>query len=155
MPSPLFKIPAKDFTSCRAYLASDCESGYKRTTLSNEKSMSGPNYHFLYIDQTLDADWLFVAARRYWDHFRPMVIADLDLVAFVPAGRSIAITTLARRDMAPGVAALVKKRYAGVHHDPLVYDFVEEMKLTLDGRTDLDQRFGIPEATPMPPRKSS
>lgn len=117
--------------------------------------MASPNYHFLYIDQTLDADWLFVAARRYWEHFRPMVIVDLDLVSYVPGGRTIAITTLARRDMAPAVSALIKKRYPGVHHDPLVYDFVDEMKLTLDGRTDLNQRFGVPEPTPVPKGKTS
>src|SRR5947207_2520590 len=50
--------------------------------------MASPNYHFLYIDQTLDADWLFVAARRYWEHFRPMVIADLDLISYVPVVRT-------------------------------------------------------------------
>jgi hypothetical protein len=107
-------------------------------------------YHFLYIDQTLDADWLFVAARRYWDHFRPIVIADLDLVGYVPQGRAVAITTLARRDMAKIIKDLVAKRYPAARHDPLVYDDVDDMKLTLDGRTDLDQRFGVPDASTKP-----
>src|SRR5262249_10566590 len=111
------------------------------------------NYHFMYIDQTLNADWLFTASRRYWDAFRPMVIADLDLVGFVPAGRSVAITTLARRDMAPSIAAMVKKRYPAAYHDPLVYDEVQEMQLTLDGRADFQQPFGVPEEpTPVPLR---
>lgn len=111
------------------------------------------NYHFMYIDSTLDAAWLFTAARRYWDTFRPIVIADLDLISYVPAGRSVAITTLARRDMAPNIAALIKKRYPAAYYDPLVYDNVDEMKLTLDGRTDLHQPYGVPEeATPIPPR---
>jgi hypothetical protein len=111
------------------------------------------NYHFMYIDPTLDADWLFVASRRYWDAFRPIVIVDLELVSYVPAGRTVAITTLARRDMAPAITAAVKKRYPGAYHDPLVYDAVDEMKLTLDGRTDLQQPYGVPqEPTPIPPR---
>ena len=84
--------------------------------------------------------------------FRPLVIADLDLVGYVPAGRSVAITVLARRDTAPSMATMIKKRYPAIYYDPLVYDDVDEMKLTLDGRTDLQQPFGIPEApTPTPP----
>jgi hypothetical protein len=112
--------------------------------------MARADYHFLYIDKTLDADWLFKAARRYWDRFRPMVISDLDLVAYVPPGRTIAITTLARRDMAPMITELIKSRYPNVRHDPLVYDYVDEMQLTLDGRAELQQRFGLLEDTPKP-----
>jgi hypothetical protein len=113
----------------------------------------GPDYHFLYIDQTLDADWLFLAARRYWEVFRPIVVGSLDLITYVPAGRTIAITTLARRDMAKMVADMVKQRFPGVRHDPLVYDYVNEMQLTLDGRADLKQRYGLPEPTPVPTKR--
>jgi hypothetical protein len=112
--------------------------------------MARPDYHFLYIDKTLDADWLFKAARRYWDRFRPMVISDLDLVAHVPQGSTIAITTLARRDMALMIAELIRSRYPRVRHDPLVYDYVEEMQLTLDGRAEFQQRFGLLEDAPKP-----
>jgi hypothetical protein len=114
-----------------------------------------PDYHFLYIDPTLGPDWFFVAARRYWDRFRPTVVTSLDLIGYVPARRSIAITTLARRDLAAKVADDVKKNFPRAQHDPLVYDFVEEMKLTLDGRADLQQRFGVPEAPTPPGRKQS
>jgi hypothetical protein len=103
------------------------------------------DYHFLYIDPTLGPDWFFVAARRYWERFRPMVITGWDLVGYVPERRSIAITTLARRDMAQKMADDVKKNFPRAKHDPLVYDDVGEMKLTLDGRADLQQRFGVPE----------
>ncbi len=119
--------------------------------------MPTPDYHFLYIDSPLGADWLFVAARRYWERFRPMVIVSLDLVGYVyvPEKRLIAITTLARRDRAKIVADDVKKLYPKALHDPLVYDYVEEMKLTLDGRAEYQQRFGVPDLpTPAPSRKS-
>jgi hypothetical protein len=113
------------------------------------------DYHFLYIDPSLGADWFFIAARRYWERFRPIVVNSFDLIAYVPTHRSIAITTLARRDMAKKIADDVKKTFPRARHDPLVYDFVEEMKLTLDGRADLEQRFGVPEnVTPTPTRKS-
>ncbi|MEP7286163.1 MAG: hypothetical protein ABI947_10390 [Chloroflexota bacterium] len=110
--------------------------------------MARPDYHFLYIDKTLDAEWLFIASRRYWERFRPMVIDDLDLVGYLPPQRTVAITTLARRDMAKMIADLIKKTYPTARYDPLVYDYVEEMKLTLDGRADLQQRFGLPEDLP-------
>ncbi len=115
--------------------------------------MAQPDYHFLYIDPTLDADWFLVAARRYWERFRPIVIGDLDLINYVPGNRSVAITTLARRDMAKKIADDVTKRYPKAKYDPLVYDYLDEIKLTLDGRADFQQRFGIPEvpaATPRP-----
>lgn len=116
--------------------------------------MPTPDYHFLYIDQTLGADWLFLAARRYWDRFRPVVITNLELVGYVPDKRTIAITTLARRDMAKKIADDVKRNFPRAQHDPLVYDFVDEMRLTLDGRAELQQRFGVPEnAAPVPTRK--
>jgi hypothetical protein len=108
-----------------------------------------PDYHFLYIDPSLGPDWFFVAARRYWERFRPTVVTSLDLIGYIPERRSIAITTLARRDMAKMIADNVKKTFPRAQHDPLVYDFVEEMKLTLDGRADLQQPFGVPE-TPTP-----
>lgn len=107
--------------------------------------MPEPDYHFLYIDPALGVDWLFVAARRYWDRFRPIVTNSYDLIGYVPSDRSIAITTLARRDFAKKISDDIKKRFPSAYHDPLVYDFVNEMKLTLDGRTDFGQRFGIPE----------
>ncbi len=107
------------------------------------------DYHFLYIDPALGADWLFIASRRYWEKFRPIVVSSLDLISYVPAQRSVAITTLARRDIAKKIADDVKKTFPNARHDPLVYDYVDEMKLTLDGRADLQQRFGVPEiATP-------
>ncbi len=103
----------------------------------------------MYLDPSLGADWLFVAARRYWEKFRPIVVISLDLISYVPPRRGIAITTLARRDLAQKIADDVKKNFPNALHDALVYDYVEEMKLTLDGRADLQQRFGVPElATP-------
>jgi hypothetical protein len=109
--------------------------------------MATPDYHFLYLDAALGADWLFISARRYWQKFQPIVITDLEFVSYVyrERGKRTAITTLARRDVAPKIAEEIKKRFPNVFHDPLVYDFAEEMRITLDGRTDYNQRFGVPE----------
>jgi len=104
-----------------------------------------PDYHFLFVPPVLSADWLFEAARRYWDRFRPMVIHDLEVVGFAPKGKKVAITVIARRDLAPSLIAEVKKRFPSAYLDPLVYDVVRDMRLTLDGRANYGQRFGLPE----------
>jgi|SRR5579859_2845739 len=108
----------------------------------------------MYIDASLGPDWLFQAARRYWERFRPIVASDLNVIAYAPGGRAVAITTLARRDMAANVAKMVKQRFPAAYHDPLVYDYVEEMQLTLDARADLNQRFGVPDAPTATPEKN-
>lgn len=105
-----------------------------------------PDYHFLYIGPGMSSDWLFIAARNYWARFKPITIDRLDLVAVVPTRRRIAITTLARRDTAKIVRDDVAKHYPRAFHDPLVYDYLNEMQLTLDGRAALNQRFGVPES---------
>ena len=111
--------------------------------------------HFLYLDPVLSADWLFEAGQRYWDRFHPLIVPSLDLIDLAPARRRLAITTLTRRDLAPKTLAEVKKRFPRAYHDPLVYDVVADLKLTLDGRADLRQRFGIPEPpTPAPTRRA-
>ncbi len=103
-----------------------------------------PDYHFIYIAPGLTGDWLFIAARKYWLHFRPSVIASLDWVAYVPPRHQIAITTLGRRDTAQSIRNEIARRFPNAYHDPLVYDFLADMQLTLDGRTAVNQRFGVP-----------
>jgi hypothetical protein len=112
-------------------------------------------YHFIYHHPDLAADWLFTAGRRYWIHFRPFVTSDLDVIQYVyhQPQFTVAITSLARRDVAPKIAEEIKQRFPNAYFDPLVYDYVEEMRLTLDGRAEYQQRFGIiepPTPTPTP-----
>jgi hypothetical protein len=106
----------------------------------------------LYVDPSLGADWFYVAARRYWQRFQPVVISSLDLLTLVPQGRLVAVTTLARRDFAKKLADDIRKRFPTMIHDPLVYDSPAELQLTLDGRVDYYQRFGLfNDAMPTPP----
>jgi hypothetical protein len=105
-----------------------------------------PFYHFLYVPPALGADWLLVAARRYWELFRPIVIDKLDLIDYTPPDTDIALTIVARRDMAAQVVDEVAKRFPHIRLDPLVYDVPADLQLTLDGRATYQQRFGIPES---------
>ena len=104
------------------------------------------DYHFLYLGPGMSGDWLFIAARNYWLTFRPDVILTLDLIAYVPPRRRIAITSLARRDTAKMVRDDITKRFPKAYYDPLVYDYLNDMQLTLDGRAALNQRFGKPDS---------
>ncbi|HRE46705.1 MAG TPA: hypothetical protein PLD47_03190 [Aggregatilineales bacterium] len=104
-----------------------------------------PDYHFLYLPAALSADWLFDAAQHYWERFRPIVISALDLIDHLPRGKRTVLTVLMRRDLAPTVLAEVKKRFPRLELDPLVYDVVRDLKLTLDGRAEFGQRFGLLE----------
>lgn len=110
-----------------------------------------PDYHFLYVPPPLGADWLFLAARQYWDRFHPIVIDNLDLIDYAPPESAVAITILARRDFAVQVIDEIRRRFPGAYHDPLVYDVPTDLRLTLDGRVTFAQRFGVPDdPTPTP-----
>jgi len=103
------------------------------------------DYHFLYIDAALGPEWLFAASRRYWTAFHPIVVSTLDVIDLIPARSSLVITILARRDLAQALIDTVTKRFPRAKRDPLVYDVPADLQLTLDGRADYNQRFGLPE----------
>ncbi len=107
-----------------------------------------PDYHLMYIDSTLGAEWLFSAARRYWDRYRPIIVSNLEVIALIPPKNTLTITILARRDIAPKIIDDISKRFPRAGRDPLVYDVPADLKLTLDGRVDYNQRFGVPEDAP-------
>lgn len=102
-------------------------------------------YHVLYLGPGLGAEWLFEAGRAYILQFKPILTSNLDILQYVPPRRSLAVTTIARRDTAQRVAQDVAKRYPRAYHDALVYDFPAELKIALDGRVEVGQRLGVPE----------
>ena len=109
-----------------------------------------PNYHFLLIAPNLGAEWLFDAARAYWERFRPTVISDLELVALVPDVFTVAITVVARRDLVSQIGVQLSRVRPDALFDPVVYDFFDDARLALNGRAELGQPFGVPLATPAP-----
>lgn len=103
------------------------------------------DYHILYVPPELSAEWLLVAARRYWLTFRPIVLSAPDLLALLPARATLNLTVIARRDFAAALLDDLGKRVPRARLDPLVYDSYHELQMTLDGRAALRQRFGVPE----------
>ncbi|MCB9438206.1 MAG: hypothetical protein H6673_14615 [Anaerolineales bacterium] len=101
-------------------------------------------YHFLYFAPNLSAAWFTQAARRYWQAYRPMVLYDLTFVAYVPLNNQIIITSIARSDSAALIRDQLAQELPHVIHDPLVYDFLDDVQLTLDARVETNQPFGVP-----------
>lgn len=119
-----------------------------------------PDFHFLLFAPGLES-WIFVAARRYWATFRPVLYSlrapdDIDLVTYTMGGRrEVAVTLVMRRDTVAAVRAAVEARLPDVYLDPLVYDAAVDLQITLNGRAEFGQRFGLPaegELSPQPTR---
>ncbi|MCC6614606.1 MAG: hypothetical protein IT320_14085 [Anaerolineae bacterium] len=113
-----------------------------------------PDYHFLLIAPGLGAEWLFDTARAYFDRFRPTIIPDLGFIQLVPPDRRIAITTIARRDLAPTLGVQISQLRPEALYDPVVHDSASDVRNTLDQRAAMNQPFGIPLAQPTPDQSS-
>lgn len=110
---------------------------------------TNPDYHFLLFAPGLES-WVFLAGRRYWATFRPILYSmrtpdDIDLITYAAReSAQVVVTLVMRRDTAPAVRAAVMERLPGVFLDPLVYDVPVDLQLTLNGRAEFNQRFGLP-----------
>ncbi|MBN1966369.1 MAG: hypothetical protein JW910_17095 [Anaerolineae bacterium] len=126
---------------------------------------TNPDHHFLLFAPGLEA-WVFAAARRYWDAYRPILYSmrttdDVALLEYASGtgrtdsrqgGGTVAVTLVMRRDTAAAVRAAVAERLPDVYLDPLVYDVATDLQITLNARVEFNQRFGVPEGedTPRP-----
>jgi hypothetical protein len=107
-----------------------------------------PDYHFLLIAPNLGAEWLFDAARRYWDRFRPTILPDFDFLALIPPDRTVTVTVIARRDTAQALAMELALYLPNAYYDPVVYDLLEDMRAALNRRADAGEPFGVPMSQP-------
>ncbi|HLA42636.1 MAG TPA: hypothetical protein VJZ27_04330 [Aggregatilineales bacterium] len=103
------------------------------------------DFHFLYLAPGLDVAYFFDAAKKFWQTFKVIVIHDIRVIQHVPRQYSVAITSLARSDTAQVVREQIESTFGvRVYHDPLVYDFIEDLQLTLDARAERNEPFGVP-----------
>lgn len=109
-----------------------------------------PDYHFLLISPNLGAEWLFDAARAYWDRFRPTVINDFNFILLIPVETTIAVTVVARRDTAADLGVQLAQRRPNALYDPVVFDLFDETKAALEERARLSQPFGVPLTAQLP-----
>lgn len=109
-----------------------------------------PDHHFLLIAPNLGVEWLFDAARAYWERYRPTVVSNLRFVALVPPGRSVTVTVVARRDIAPDIERQLIVSAPNAYYDPLIFDTLDEMRAELTRRAEQSQPFGMPMSQPTP-----
>lgn len=107
-----------------------------------------PDYHFLLVAPNLGAEWLFDAARNYWDAFRPTVIPNFNFLIFVPPGRTINVTVIARRDTAPQIGVELGQIRREAYFDAVVFDNFEAARDELNRRAEQQQPFGVPLVSP-------
>lgn len=107
-----------------------------------------PEYHFLLIAPNLGTEWLFDAARLYWQAFRPTIINDLTLIQLLPDSLRITVTLVSRRDRLAQTGVELAQAHPTAYFDPVVYDFFEDTKAELNRRAADNQPFGVPMATP-------
>ncbi len=109
-----------------------------------------PEFHFLMIAPNLGAEWLFDAARAYWDRYRPTILNDFDFVILVPADRSVIVTVIARRDTASQLGVDLAQANPNAYYDSVVYDLFDDAKQALNQRVQSGQPFGVPLTSPTP-----
>jgi hypothetical protein len=107
-----------------------------------------PDYHFLLVAPNLGAEWLFDAARSYWDAFRPTVIPNFNFLIFIPPGRTISVTVIARRDTAPEIGVELGQIRRDAYFDGVVFDNFEDARTELNRRAEQQQPFGVPLTSP-------
>ncbi|HLU10256.1 MAG TPA: hypothetical protein VK003_11355 [Oceanobacillus sp.] len=107
-----------------------------------------PDYHFLLIAPNLGAEWLFDAARNYWDTFRPTVIPNFNFLILVPPTRTVNVTVIARRDTAPQIGVELSRIRPDAYFDPVVFDNFEDARAELNRRAQQQQPFGVPLVSP-------
>lgn len=111
-----------------------------------------PNYHFLVIAPNLGAEWLFDAARQYWERFRPIVASDLELVRLLAPNYAVIVTVVARRDTVSQWGVAMAQVAPQALFDPVVQDLFDDMRTALNARAQLNQPFGVPLIpSPLPP----
>lgn len=114
-----------------------------RSPLLGPGPVSGlPELHWVILAPGLQADWFFQAARRYWQTFRPTVLTDWSLIQYVPFGKSLGVTVLARKDTAEYMRSAIEEQWPNVYYDPVIFDSLAEMQQELDDRATYQKRYG-------------
>jgi hypothetical protein len=101
-----------------------------------------PDYHFLYIDPNLGAEWLFDAARTYWDTFRPTVLTDFEFVRLIPKDKTVVVTVVTRRDHLDQIGVELAQVRSDAVFDPVAQDDFDQMRNVLNQRALNNLEYG-------------
>jgi hypothetical protein len=109
-----------------------------------------PDFHFLLLAPNLGAEWLFDAARVYWDRFRPTIIPDFEFLRLIPSDRTVIVTVIARRDTVSTIGVQLAQANLNAYYDAVSYDEFDDMKKALGDRSAIGTPFGYALAQPTP-----
>lgn len=114
-----------------------------RTPVPGPGALHGePDFHFIVVSQGFDASWLFTAAHEYWDHFRPALITNLDLIANMPGTKSLAVTALCTPAQADALGHAIHALGPNVYLDLIAVTTPDVLANTLNARAASGRRFG-------------
>jgi hypothetical protein len=94
----------------------------------------GFDYHFMILAPGLQAAWFFQAARSYWQRFQPVLTDNWNLLAYLPADKSVAVTVLARSDTASFTREQILLQRSNITLDMVIADELPLMESILDTR---------------------
>lgn len=100
------------------------------------------DYHLMILAPGLQSAWFFQAARRYWQRFQPIVASGWELLNYIPAENSVAVTLLARPDTAEYASGQIGALRGDAHLDAIVANDLATMEVILTSRAESGQRFG-------------
>src|SRR5664279_3652238 len=111
-----------------------CHRENRSRPLEQARPDQYPDFHFLLIATTVGAEWLFEAARVYWDRYRPTIINDFDFVFLIPTDKAIIVTVIARRDTASQLGVQLAQQLPNAFFDPVIFDQFEDTRKALNDR---------------------
>jgi hypothetical protein len=100
------------------------------------------DYHFLMIAPGVSPDWLFQAALRYWQSFRPGLLPQPEMLELMPDDKSVAVTLLATSRTVREAHRRIHEHWPDVYIDLAVGETQEAMRAEMERRVAQDQRFG-------------
>jgi hypothetical protein len=104
-------------------------------------SSAAPQFHVLLLTGNLPQEWLFDAARRYWDQFRPLILPDISLLAMFPDSARLYITVLTTPESAGMARASVRAVLPGSQVNLVLAPSSEVLQEELDHRAKAGTPF--------------
>lgn len=100
------------------------------------------DFHMLILGPGLDTSWFLDSTQAYWEQFRPIVTTVVDLVDFITADYSLAVTIITPPETADSLRERIADRYPNVWFDLVIASSQDEVENVFQTRAERGQRFG-------------
>lgn len=102
----------------------------------------GPDYHFMLLSETVDADWFFAAAEAYWIRYHPVLVSSTDLIPLLPFDKTLAITVIVPPDQVEQMNTNIRDRWPNAWYDLVVVESAAALADVFRQRVSVGRRFG-------------